>query len=237
MGIMNKMKTVALKDLTWQVSKSNNRQLFICTPSDGKISNNPNVVIKAACDGYIAVTTGKTWVDKDMAYSQSSGSRSITLVNNSFTTVSAFLASEGNKTITYETAESVEEMFISNPTFTYKNSGWGNNWSNIINYLNTLAPGVYDIILRATLTKKKTNFDQGTNKWGIYTSNPTQNLRYTWSTSAQVGDIAERRNTLRVSSTPFANFYVYGCGRDGLGDTGTADIELIIINPYMEVIQ
>lgn len=129
-----------------------------------------------------------------------------------------------------------EEKIINIPIITFKASGWGNSWNDVKDYLNTIKPGFYDIILRATLIQKKTSFDQGTNKWGIYTPTQTQDRRYTWSSSAQVGDVAEVRSNLRVTSTPFSNFYVYGCGRDGLGDTGKADIEITIINPYTEEI-
>lgn len=235
------MKTVDLGTITWQKYGVEPYALFYATVPDGRtlvgVGNRQSIVIdgydckQTALNGSAAIYLPTKTACWDATNSQ------ILMRDNAYTDAASFKQAMQGVILIYETANSVEEMFISNPTIIYKNSGWGNNWDAAKNYLNTIKPGVYNIIMRATLTQKKPNFDQGSNMWGIYTPTKTQNIRYTWPASAQVGDTVERRNTLRVQPTPFNNFYVYGCGRNGLGDTGTANIELTIINPYMEVIQ
>lgn len=107
MGIMNKMKTVALKDLgTWQYDNSSLTPFFFVRGSNAK-----------PLTQFISV---KGYTQKDGFWRQAGndlcvgvGSDSVAISNLQFTTVSAFLASEGDKILTYETADSVEEEIVS----------------------------------------------------------------------------------------------------------------------------
>lgn len=108
MGIMNKMKTVSLRDLTWlkgdnffQADTSNLPIKYVAISATGILQ----------CDGYTA-TNLVILNSLDNSIAVSDASRHcirIRVSNQASTSVDAFLASEGDKTITYETIDSVEE--------------------------------------------------------------------------------------------------------------------------------
>lgn len=227
---MNKMKTVDLGTLRWYLDERYTHKQFYATLAGIKY----NAIKKLSDSSYLAVVGG--WGEKpDKTFG--SDNNYIIFADDSYNNPVSFKAAMQGVILTYETADSTSEMFINVPIFTYKNATWANTWTDVMNYVNTLKPGTYDIILKATLRQKDARFGSKPDEWGILTTNLAQTRRWIWSTSAQIGDTVEHKTTLTVPSTSFSNFYVYGCGQEGIGQSGKADIELTILNPYMEVIQ
>lgn len=106
MGIMNKMKTVAINQMTWGYWEPT-KKFYANLVGPEAVPNTLNL----ACDGYTPQrggTSGTSLIDHGIAIHNNG--TSIYIRNDSYNgdTV-AFKAAEGDKTITYETIDSVEE--------------------------------------------------------------------------------------------------------------------------------
>lgn len=100
------LKSVDLGTLSYTSSISSGRYLYKTTINDIKGQVNPNQNIVASSSVYNAVSTNKPWVDKDMAYSEMAiGSKSVTFVNNDYTTVAAFKTAMSGVILLYEPEE------------------------------------------------------------------------------------------------------------------------------------
>jgi len=100
------LKSVDLGTLDYTLSISNRRYLYKTTINDIKGQVDTNQKIVASSSVYNAVSTNKPWVDKDMAYSETAiGSKSVTFVNNDYTTVAAFKAAMKGVILLYEPKE------------------------------------------------------------------------------------------------------------------------------------
>lgn len=117
MGIMNKMKTVAINQLTWGYWEPT-KKFYANLVGPEAVPNTLNL----ACDGYTAQrggTSGTSLIDKGIGIHNNG--LSIYIRNDSFNgNLSAFLASEGDKIIAYETIDSVEEKIVSPRFITLK---------------------------------------------------------------------------------------------------------------------
>lgn len=127
MPIMNKMKTVDLGSLTWQKYGVEPYALFYATVPEGRTLVGIGERQAIAIDGYdcrqIALNgSAAIYLPTKTACWDATNSQ-ILMRDKAYTDAASFKQAMQGVILTYETAGSVEEKIISNPTVIYKNSG------------------------------------------------------------------------------------------------------------------
>lgn len=108
--IKRNVGVVDLGTLDFTHTESAGRHIFVVSISDLRPSYNANTIINAICPLYNPTTTNATWVNMDMAYSQSSGFNTISFVNNSYTDAATFKSAMSGVYLFYELAEPTTEQ-------------------------------------------------------------------------------------------------------------------------------
>lgn len=99
---------VDLGIFNYTLSTSSNRYLYATTFDDIKGQVSPANNINALSSMYNAVSTNKSWVDKDMAYTETNvGSKKVTFVNNDYTTSSDFKTAMSGVPLIYQLANAI----------------------------------------------------------------------------------------------------------------------------------
>lgn len=111
------------------------------------------------------------------------------------------------------------------------NVGWGSNSQKLLSDINNLPIGEYTISMLFTLTDNSTMTE--TDQYGIVIQcgSTIVNDRPSWNTT-ELNVTKKLECSLTVDGEnmgQFTAFYLYGCGRNGVGITGRADISEIQI--------
>ena len=102
--------------------------------------------------------------------------------------------------------------------------------------LNQLNPGTYSVSITSKLLSKTSNFLDGdvSRIVFMFSNGYYEQAMLQWSNSDNIGDIKTATTTLNFSeyelNLGITQIYIYGCGRLGFGQTGSADILKISLN-------
>lgn len=114
------------------------------------------------------------------------------------------------------------------PTGEFHGIGWGIDRQDVVAVLNTLPVGTYKLsgifkLISSTSSSSTYGYVVGTSQLGYIISS-----RYRWN-STVAGTVGKAEDTLTITDAikgDFNHFYIYGCGLEESGPTGTADINL-----------
>lgn len=143
---------------------------------------------------------------------------------NEPTSVATFLSQhpEYNSYVPYYDGEiNITEEIISPKIFHYTGIGWATRPTSFIDYCNTLPNGNYKVYLTFKLKTKRESFVYGREMYGV------RGHQVKWQ-EGQTEAKMEITTTVPFDISTEAMGYLYGCGNNEIGVTGTADIDIMI---------
>lgn len=103
----------------------------------------------------------------------------------------------------------------------------------LLTAINSLPNGVYTMSISFELTSRNDTTDSSVCGWNILKDNiALSNIRRSWET-AQIGEIITVVDTFTINDNnrgAFTALYLYGCGTNSVGMTGSANAENIMLN-------
>ena len=110
---------------------------------------------------------------------------------------------------------------------------WAAQYPALLAAINSLPNGVYTMSILYELTSRNDTTDSSVCGWYIAKdSRVLSNIRLSWQT-AQIGDVLTTVDTFTIDDNnrgAFTALYLYGCGINGIGPTGTAIVTNIMLN-------
>lgn len=110
---------------------------------------------------------------------------------------------------------------------------WATQYPRLLEAINLLPNGVYTMSISYELTSRNDTTDSSVCGWYIAKdSRVLSNIRRSWET-AQTGEILTVVDTFTIDDNnrgAFTALYLYGCGINGVGVTGSANAENIMLN-------
>ena len=115
----------------------------------------------------------------------------------------------------------------------YSNVGWADVvlTDDLLAQIHRLLPGRYELSMTSTLTSRMENFKDGDacRLAFVYNNEPSKILRcIEWSSSDAIGDTKTGSIVFTITESEYKAgvkvAYLYGCGNNTVGKTGTADI-------------
>lgn len=110
---------------------------------------------------------------------------------------------------------------------------WATQYPALLNAINSLPNGVYTMSISYELTSRNDTTDSSVCGWHIAKDGRAlSNVRNSWET-AQIGDIITAVDTFTIDDNnrgAFTSLYLYGCGINGVGPTGTAIATNMMLN-------